>query len=115
MHWQYQVHAYVQETGPQKETFLLWAETYHAPKCSDPVMELWAVKNQADQHKTHTGTTLTYEQYCNLLLSVASAYDDTFAAKEAILNPRTMLCMQMTSKILSFMMHKIGHSIRTHL
>jgi len=108
LHWQDQVRMYEKQV-PVMQHFSSGQNALH------PVMELWAVKNQADQHKTHTGTTLTYEQYCNLLLSVASAYDDTFAAKEAILNPRTMLCMQMTSKILSFMMHKIGHSIRTHL
>jgi len=46
-------------------------------------MDLRNVKNQADQIKTQSGTELTYEQYCNLLLSAASAYDVSFAAKEA--------------------------------
>jgi len=48
-----------------------------------PVTDLWNVKNQADQLKTHTGIAPTYEQYCNLLLSAASAYDASFATKEA--------------------------------
>jgi hypothetical protein len=36
---------------------------------------------QADQHKTQTGKELTYDQYVNLLLSAASAYDAQFAPK----------------------------------
>jgi hypothetical protein len=40
-----------------------------------PVQELRAVKTQADQHKTQTGKELTHDQYVNLLLSAASAYD----------------------------------------
>ena len=55
----------------------------HAPECSTPVTALWAIKDQADQHKTHSGITLTYEQYCNLLLSAASNYDASFVPKEA--------------------------------
>ncbi len=48
-----------------------------------PVTALRAIKDQADQHKTHSGITLTYEQYCNLLLSAASNYDASYAPKEA--------------------------------
>jgi hypothetical protein len=46
-----------------------------------PVQELCAVKTQADQHKTQTGTDLTHDQHINLLLSAASAYDTQFAPK----------------------------------
>jgi hypothetical protein len=46
-----------------------------------PVQELRAVKTQADQHKTQAGKELTYDQYVNLLLSAASAYDAQFAPK----------------------------------
>jgi hypothetical protein len=45
------------------------------------VQELHAVKTQADQHKTQTGKELTYDQYVNLLLPAASAYDAQFAPK----------------------------------
>jgi len=48
-----------------------------------PVTALRAIKDQADQHKTHSGITITYEQYCNLLLSAASNYDASYASKEA--------------------------------
>jgi hypothetical protein len=46
-----------------------------------PVQELRAVKTQADQHKTQAGKEFTYDQYVNLLLSAASAYDAQFAPK----------------------------------
>jgi hypothetical protein len=44
-------------------------------------MRLTAVKTQADQHKTQSGKELTYDQYVNLLLSAASAYEAQFAPK----------------------------------
>lgn len=40
-----------------------------------PVAELRAVKLQAQQHKTHTGIDLTYQQYCSLLLPAAQEHD----------------------------------------
>jgi hypothetical protein len=46
-----------------------------------PVQELRAVKTQADQHKTQTGKELSYDQYVNLLLFAASAYNAQFAPK----------------------------------
>jgi hypothetical protein len=46
-----------------------------------PVQELRAVKTQADQHKTQSGTDLTYDQYVSLLLSAASTYDAQFTTK----------------------------------
>ena len=42
----------------------------------DPIPSLQAVKNQADQLKTQTGTALTYEQYYELLLSAAMTNDN---------------------------------------
>jgi hypothetical protein len=46
-----------------------------------PVQELRAVKAQADQSKTQSGTDLTYDQYVSLLLSTASTYDAQFVPK----------------------------------
>jgi hypothetical protein len=40
-----------------------------------PIAELRAVKNQADQLKTTSGTALTYEEYSRLVLSAAASYD----------------------------------------
>jgi hypothetical protein len=41
-----------------------------------PISELCAVKNQADQLKTTSGTDLTYEEYSRLVLSAAASYDN---------------------------------------
>jgi hypothetical protein len=46
-----------------------------------PVQELRAVKTQADQHKTQSGTDVTYDQYVRLLLSAASTYYAQFTTK----------------------------------
>jgi hypothetical protein len=46
-----------------------------------PIAELRQVKNNADLQRTNTGKTLTYDDYLNLLLSAAAAYDNQFAAK----------------------------------
>jgi hypothetical protein len=42
------------------------------------VDELGSIQNQADQHNTQTGISLTYKQYVSLLLSAAVSYDATF-------------------------------------
>ena len=50
-----------------------------------PVTELRQVKNTADLAKTKNGKSLTYDEYINLLLSAAAAYDaydNQFAATE---------------------------------
>jgi len=39
------------------------------------VSELHQVKTQLDHDPAHDGTTLSYDKYLNLLLSVASTYD----------------------------------------
>ena len=41
----------------------------------DPIPYLQSVKNQADQLKTQTGTSMTYEQYSELFLSDAITQD----------------------------------------
>ena len=40
-----------------------------------PIKELWAVKDQAEQLKTHLGNDLDYNAHSNLVLSAASNYD----------------------------------------
>jgi len=44
-----------------------------------PLQELWQVKNQADQLEAFHGKPMSYESYCNLLLSTASNYDAQYA------------------------------------
>jgi hypothetical protein len=47
-----------------------------------PIEELRQVKNQADQYKTTTGNALSYDEYCNLLLSAAQQYDHALSGKK---------------------------------
>jgi len=46
-----------------------------------PMDELRQVKNQADQLQAFHGKVMSYESYCNLLLSAASNYDAQYAPK----------------------------------
>ena len=46
-----------------------------------PIKALQAVKDQADQLKTHLGNGLDYEAYSNLVSSAASNYDAQFSMK----------------------------------
>jgi hypothetical protein len=80
-HWQNQVRLY--EAQVEKEEYFSNGQKRHMllQNAVHPVQELRAVKTQADQHKTQTGKELTYDQYVNLLLSAASAYDAQFAPK----------------------------------
>ena len=80
LHWMDQVRKY-HDLNPQKAQAL--------PECLQctmlenavhPITELRAVKVQAEQHKAHTGATLTYEQYTTLLQSAAQQYDRQFGA-----------------------------------
>jgi hypothetical protein len=45
------------------------------------IADLQAIKTQADQHATHTGTHLTFDQYLALLFSAATTYDSTFTTR----------------------------------
>jgi len=67
LHWQDQVHMYEKHVFPGKEHFSSGQNHIMLQNAVHPVMEQGAVKNQADQHKMYTGTTLSYEQYCNPL------------------------------------------------
>jgi hypothetical protein len=42
-----------------------------------PIAELRAIKNQADQLKTTSGTALTYEEYFQLVVAAAAASYNT--------------------------------------
>ena len=46
-----------------------------------PEEELWQVKNQADQLQAFHGKGISYDSYCNLLLSAASNLDAKHAPK----------------------------------
>jgi len=73
LHWQDQVHMYEKQV-PTTEHFSSGQKCIMLENAVHPVTALWAIKDQADQHKTHSGITLTYEQYCNLLFIRACDY-----------------------------------------
>jgi hypothetical protein len=52
------------------------------------ILKLRSVKAQADQHRTHTGKTLTYQQYCQLVLLAAQQYDGQFEPAQSKSHPR---------------------------
>jgi hypothetical protein len=52
------------------------------------ISELRSVKAQADQHRTQTGKALTYQQYCQLVLSAAQQYDGQFEPAQSKSRPR---------------------------
>ena len=41
---------------------------------------LRTIKDQTDQHFSHSGRELTYEQYSNLIMSAANNYDIKFSS-----------------------------------
>jgi len=81
-HWQDKVHLYEKQV-PTSDHFSAGQKCVMLQNAVHPIMELHSVKNQADQHKTQTGQVLTYQQYSNLLLSAASAYDAMYTPKES--------------------------------
>ena len=80
LHWQDQVRKY-ETLVPISDHFSVGQKRTMLESAVHPQMEVWAVKNQVNQYKTQTGVDLSYKQYSNLLLSVASLYDAQFAAK----------------------------------
>ena len=49
----------------------------------ESIRELRNVVDQADQRMTHTSNDLYYDQYYNLLISAANAYDDLIKSKDS--------------------------------
>ena len=74
LHWQDQVRKYESLT-PRGDWFCDNAKCTMLQNAIHSVAELRAVKNQADQTRTTTGRTLTYSEYCSLLVSAASQFD----------------------------------------
>ena len=60
------------------------------------IAEVHAVEQQVAQYKMQSGIDLTYLQYCNLLLSVATEYDSQFEIRS---HPKLVIdkYMSMTS------------------
>jgi len=80
---------FVWKPSPIQRLFFWWLQMSIASKCCAPCNGTLISNEPTDQHKTQTRKELTYEQYCNLLLSAASADDAMFAAKETLsLHPK---------------------------
>ena len=79
-HWQEQVRQYnkivdeVDVIGPNLMHTMLKTAVFD-------IEELRAVQNTADQLKVFTGKGQTYEEYCTLLISAATSYDDNHKPK----------------------------------
>jgi hypothetical protein len=73
LHWQDQIRKYHDLTPQQALSVDLQCTLLQ--NAVHPIMELRQVKLQADQFQTQSGKTLTYDEYCSLLLSVAQQYD----------------------------------------
>jgi hypothetical protein len=75
LHWLNQIRADPQDriTEPVRKALLENAMHSNA--------DLRQVKENAAMHQTHTGRALTYDKYCNLLLSAAVSYDAQVQAK----------------------------------
>ena len=74
LHWEDQVRLYESQTDTA-DHFNQGMKKTMLQNAVSSVEELRSVKNQADQHRLHSGTELTYEEYSELLKSAAQSYD----------------------------------------
>jgi hypothetical protein len=91
--WKGTTHAFVLHWQDQIRLFgdLVGKHTYFADdllhtmleNAVTQISELRSFKAQSDQHKTQTGKTLTYQQYCQLVLSAAQQHDGQFAPAQS--------------------------------
>jgi hypothetical protein len=81
LHWQDKIRMYKKQvsTGEQFSDALKHVMLQNAVH---PLEELYAIKTQANQYKTQSGTDLAYEQYIHLLVSAASNNDTQYLPKE---------------------------------
>jgi hypothetical protein len=76
LHWQDKLRRYDKLVN-DTERFLASIKHVMLENAVHPIAELRAIKNQADQLKTNSGTALTYEEYSPLILSAAAFSYDT--------------------------------------
>ena len=81
LHWQDQIRKY-HDLSPQN-TLLPQIHCTMLENVVHPIMELRQVKMQAAQFEIQSGKALTYNEYCNLLLSAAQQYDVQISFKAA--------------------------------
>lgn len=80
VNWQDQVRLYERQV-PTTDHFSDGQKRTMLENSVSSITELRQVKNNADLEKTKSGKSLSYEQYMNLLLSAASAYDEEYKPK----------------------------------
>jgi len=80
LHWQDQVHLF-ESLDDTTAHFNPEQKLHRLQNVVHLLDELGQVKNQADQLQAAHGKFISYESYCNLLLSAASNYDAQFAPK----------------------------------
>jgi DNA-binding MarR family transcriptional regulator len=82
LHWADKVRLYERQV-PSTDHFSDGQKRTMLENAVAPLEELRQVKNNADLHTTRTGESLTYDQYSNLLLSAASAYDSMYTQSKS--------------------------------
>jgi hypothetical protein len=80
-HWLNQVRLYESQV-PASDHFSDGQKGFMLEKAVSNISELRQVKNNADIEQTRSGSTLAFDQYLNLLLSAATAYDNPFANRK---------------------------------
>jgi hypothetical protein len=80
-HWTNQVRLYEQQV-PTSDHFSDVQKRVMLENVVTPISELRQLKNNADLEQTKTGQSLSYDEYLNLLLSAATAYDNQFTSKK---------------------------------
>jgi hypothetical protein len=80
-HWTNQVRLYERQV-PTSDHFSDGQKRVMLENAVTPISKLRQVKNNADLEQTKTGQSLSYDEYLNLLLSAATAYDNQFASKK---------------------------------
>ena len=82
-HWQDKMRLYNKQVPSVNHRITDLMQITMMQNAVEPNRDLRSVVDQEDQHKTHTGNELTYDQYCDLLLSAATAYDEGFKSKHS--------------------------------
>ena len=88
LHWEDQVRKFESLMSDPHDHFTDGQKRAMLQNSVHNIPELRSIKNQADQHKTHSGVDLSYKEYVKLLLSAAALYDAQFTSKAFTKPPR---------------------------
>ena len=79
-HWQNQIRLYERLCAPN-ELFSDGQKKTMLQKAVNTIDQLAVVKQSIEIERKKTGSDMTYEQYCSLLISVAVTYDQSYVQK----------------------------------